>query len=70
MSRPLSLGSCRNPDGTWNGAKTMAKLTGETEQRIVQLWRRIGELRSAGVSLLDAANQATQEQRNERGTRN
>ncbi len=34
----------RNPDGTYNGVKFMAKLTGLSEAEIAWTWRRMSEL--------------------------
>jgi hypothetical protein len=39
----------RNPDGTYNGVKAMAQLSGLTEEEIRWTWERAMELRTAGV---------------------
>jgi ribosomal protein L17 len=39
----------RNPDGTYNGVKAMAQLSGLSEEEIRWTWERAKELRTAGV---------------------
>jgi hypothetical protein len=40
----------RNSDGTYNGVKAMAQLSGLSEEEIRWTWERAKELRAAGVS--------------------
>jgi hypothetical protein len=39
----------RNPNGTYNGVKAMAALSGLSEDEIAWTWRRAKELKAAGL---------------------
>lgn len=63
----LSLGDCRNPNGTWNGAKTLAKVTGRTEAEVRSIWDRIRTLNEEGnMDIKDAAAITVQEHGNKK----
>lgn len=64
MSRNIvtSLGHCRDRDGKWNGAKTLATLTRRSEKQIRDLWGRIRFLNEeCGMTLRDATDIAIKE---------
>lgn len=39
-----AMWDCQNPDGTWNGARMMARWTGITEAEVIWTWRRLQQL--------------------------
>lgn len=61
-----SLGNCRNPDGSWSGAKTVAKLIGSTEAEVYEMWGRIAFLHTQGQMALREAAQIVTEQRRQK----
>lgn len=48
---------CRNQDGTTNGVKLMARLSGLSEAEIAWTWNRMKELRGQGMSADEAKAQ-------------
>lgn len=64
MSRNIvaTIGHCRDKDGKWNGAKTMATLTRRSEKQIRALWERIRFLNEdCAMNLRDATDIAIKE---------
>ena len=49
-----TLGQCRNPDGTWNGAATMALITGLSEAEIRWTWDRLSAMLKSGMDKQEA----------------
>lgn len=62
QGNPLSLGDCRNPDGSWSGVKTLAKLSGRSEAEVLSIWERTSLLvNECNMNIKDAAKVAVQE---------
>lgn len=58
----VTLSGCRNPNGTWNGAKTIALITGRTEKQVRAIWSRMSFLNTdCNMNIKDAAAIAVKE---------
>lgn len=48
------MNDCQNPDGTYNGVKFFAQVTGLAEEEILWMWNRLRQLRNEGIARKEA----------------
>ena len=53
-TRFTSLAHCRKPDGRWDGAATMATITGLSREEVVWTWERLSLLLGSGMEKTEA----------------